>query len=55
MDKDKVRKIYLNGRAFSLKALLEEIERHDYQTVSQIKGAISNELEFVERAIERHE
>lgn len=55
MDKDKVRKKYIDGRITSLEVLLEQIKENNYKTVSQIIGAIHNELETIKQIRKEHE
>lgn len=48
-------RIYIDTRIKSITGLLNEIEVEGYDTVSQIKGVLTVELEIMNKLLESHE
>ena len=44
---NKVAMISLEGKVVELNNLLDEIVKHDYQTVSEVKGAINSSIDII--------
>ena len=44
---NRVTMISLESKIVELKSLMDEIVKHDYKTVSEVKGAINNSIDII--------